>query len=220
MIKQPSIEDRIRALHSEVRQRGWAVDALDLSYLTGWSSELGWTRISNRLGNNMIDELTPTSETDSHPRSLSAIHGLRTQPLHTDGAHLRRPPDLVAFSASAPNDTPTLLWRPTYPPAFVSHGVFLVDAGSDRFLTTPHSMRSGFRFDPGCMTPIDQRARSAVEFFTDHRATAVVEHHWDTPGQLLLIDNRRVLHARANVSEGDEGRRITRMSFVVAAQNV
>lgn len=220
MTDQPSIEQRINALQLETRRRGWAVDTMDLSHLAAWSIRLGWKRIPNRPGDSAIDELIPTSEDESQPRSLSKSYGLRTQPLHTDGAHLRRPPDLVALYAPAPNDTPTLLWKPPYPPAHVSHGVFLVDAGSDRFLATPYSVRSGFRFDPGCMTPFDQRARLAAEYFEEHRSAAVFEHQWASPGQLLLIDNRHVLHARAAVAPDGEVRRLMRASFIVGPTNV
>jgi Taurine catabolism dioxygenase TauD, TfdA family len=163
---------------------------------------------------NEIDELTPTTEDGSRPKSLSATYGLGAQPLHTDGAHLRQPPDLVALHAPTPNSTPTLLWKPPYPPAALSNGLFLVDAGTDKFLAAPYSLRSGFRFDPGCMRPLDQRARLADDYFKEHHRK-VIEHHWTSPGQLLLIDNRRVLHARAAVSAEDETRRIDRASFEV-----
>jgi hypothetical protein len=212
MARNVPVNQRIAALYAEVRKNGWATETIEMNTLIAWSSHFGWKKVLNRRGSNDVDELVPTTEADAHPNSLSAVHGLRRQPLHTDGAHTRRPPDLIALSSAGTSTTPTLLWKPGYPPPYVSHGVFLVNDGIDRFLATAHSVRQGFRFDPGCMTPCDQRARAAVEFFAEEHSS-IVKHEWTSTGELLLIDNRRVLHARDEVSTCDHDRRLQRVSF-------
>ncbi|WP_433870706.1 TauD/TfdA family dioxygenase [Saccharopolyspora sp. CA-218241] len=95
-------------------------------------------------------------------------------------------------------------------PVYALHGVFLISSGNDSFFATPYA--SGrLRYDPGCMLPCDARARQAVQFF-DEAATSATEHAWSEPGQVLLIDNRRVLHARASAVD-EPHREIQRVSF-------
>ncbi|MEU1439349.1 TauD/TfdA family dioxygenase [Streptomyces sp. NPDC005786] len=67
------------------------------------------------------------------------------------------------------------------------------------------------RYDPGCMLPCDARARQAMQFFQESESLAD-EHQWNEPGQVLLIDNRRALHARAS-AEHEPQREIQRISF-------
>ncbi len=40
---------------------------------------------------------------------------------------------------------------------------------------------------------------------------------WTGTNQVLIVDNRRVLHARAAVAEGDTDRELTRVAFRVKA---
>jgi alpha-ketoglutarate-dependent taurine dioxygenase len=61
------------------------------------------------------------------------------------------------------------------------------------------------------MIPCDARARDVVAFFSE-AAAAAVEFLWDAPGKLLVIDNRRALHARASAVD-DPKRVIERVSF-------
>ncbi|KSU55458.1 hypothetical protein AS029_05450 [Microbacterium enclense] len=146
---------------------------------------------------------------------MSAVYGLEEQPLHTDGAHLHRPPDVIALCASEPSATPTIVWAgsSTYPtvPAYARSGIFTVRTKQGSFLTS--AVDGGrIRYDPVCMSPSDGMAREAVGYFTSLRASAE-EHHWDSPNLVLLIDNRRCLHARSAVAEGDETRRLERLTF-------
>ncbi|MEU9001963.1 TauD/TfdA family dioxygenase [Streptomyces goshikiensis] len=61
------------------------------------------------------------------------------------------------------------------------------------------------------MIPCDARARQSVRYF-EERESSASEHQWSEPGQVLLIDNRRVLHARASATHEPE-REIRRLSF-------
>ena len=135
---------------------------------------------------------------------MSAVHGLEEQPLHTDGAHLERPPDWIALIVEKPNSTPTKLWRPRsgsrpVPWEALVNGVFLVKNGSERFLA---SIKEGdrIRYDPTCMTPCDLRAVQAAAFFVTAEAE-VEEHQWRRDNEILLIDNREALHGRKAVTD-------------------
>jgi alpha-ketoglutarate-dependent taurine dioxygenase len=153
---------------------------------------------------------------EARPNSLSSRYGKAAQPLHTDGAHLAEPPDFVLLLAEKASKVPTLLWKcqiidyqvPSY--NNLLHGVFLVRNGGESFFRTAAS-RYDLCYDPGCMTPCDERARHAASFF-EAAAKSAVEHHWDTPGKVLLIDNRKVLHARA-AADDEPGREIIRVAF-------
>ena len=153
---------------------------------------------------------------------MSAVHGRGEQPLHTDGAHMLEPPDVVVLFAKKPSTTPTLLWSPyaeltnlDYPSirglSSLDGGLFLVQSGNDRFLASAHA-DGRFRYDPVCMTPCDERAREVARHFREAQADAH-QHQWAEHGQVLLINNRRALHARGGVSENDDGRILTRIAY-------
>ena len=213
------IKHQIASLYSEVEAHGWATGTIDIHHLISWSSHFGWDQVSNRRNAGDVDQLVPLTESDARPNSLSAKHGLRRQPLHTDGAHLRRPPDLIALSAKYASPTPTLLWKPGHPPTYAFHGVFLVNDGVDRFLTTSYSMHDGFRYDAGCMVPCDQRARDTAKLYAEGESSATI-HEWTSADELLLIDNRRVLHARDALAPDDHRRVLERVSFQIRTHHV
>jgi hypothetical protein len=96
-------------LAEAARVAGWAVGSIQLPALRIRAHDLGWEQVATRRGDSPVSVLRPTAAEEAHPRSLSAIHGLGEQPMHTDGAHLREPPDYLVFHADRPN-RPTLLW--------------------------------------------------------------------------------------------------------------
>ncbi len=123
----------------------------------------GLDRDRPRHGDPAVSVLRPAAADAACPNSLSSAYGLRQQPLHTDGAHLGTPPDIVVLIATGP--------RPVHGGAAVihirgggisaegvRHGMFLVRNGRVSFYT-PALSRGRYRYDPGCMTPCDARAR-------------------------------------------------------------
>jgi hypothetical protein len=93
----------------------------------------------------------------------------------------------------------------------LAHGMFLVHCGRDSFYT-PVLADVRYRYDPGCMTACDARARLVEEYFAGQLAAATA-FQWSGTDQLLVIDNRRVLHGRAAVADADAGRELTRVAF-------
>jgi len=89
--------------------------------------------------------------------------------------------------------------------------MFLTHTGRDSFYA-PVIARGRWRYDPGCMIPCDARARHVDEYLTAQLASAWT-WQWTQAEQVLVIDNRSVLHARAAVAEGDEGRELARIAF-------
>ena len=73
-----------------------------------------------------------------------------------------------------------------------------------------------YRYDPGCETPCDARAREVQGYFEQQFSHASA-HEWSAAGQVLVVDNRRALHARAAVADGDLERELTRIGFQTGA---
>lgn len=157
------------------------------------------------------NDLRPLSQAQAPPRSLSATYGLGAQPLHTDGAHLASPPDIIVLHAAEATPTATVVWRPSLNdlPLGVTWGLFTVRARGHSSLG-PAWDGQRFVYDPGCMSPADHLAKEAATFFDANRAAATV-HEWTAADQLLFIDNRRALHARNAVI--DPERRVSRLAL-------
>ncbi|WP_156382766.1 hypothetical protein [Sanguibacter sp. Leaf3] len=207
----------LAVMYKEARKNGWSSSIGTLAELSWMTRAQGWTAIKQRSDDTTPETvLRPLSAEDAHPASMSATYGLGAQPLHTDGAHTPEPPDLIVLMGEAPSSTPTYLFKDvTYDttPKGIYSGVFRVDAGKDTFLTTALS-RGRMRYDPGCMTPLDARAREVSRYFEEQLANAH-PFSWDTENLVLLIDNKRALHARGSVAAGDEGRSLTRLAYRV-----
>ena len=190
---------------------GGAADVLDAAL------ELGWQPIPTRPGDSPVGLIRARPGEDANANSLSRRYGLGLFPLHTDGAHFEDPPDVTVLCAETVSATPTLLWAvdldaaddPAQLTEDLDHGLFCVSDGRSSRLLTARSA-TGFRYDPGCMTPLDQRARRVVTFFDSMRPRAC-RHMWQHTPQILVIDNLRALHARGAVSESDRGRKLQRI---------
>lgn len=213
---------RLSDLVESARRSGWAVGSMRLGSVLVQAEALGWVEVPTREGEPAVSVLRPTTADEAHPRSLSATHGLGEQPLHTDGAHLPVPPHIVVLHAAKPNGTPTRVWslhspatNPDYPvlPLLTGlrAGLFMVSSGKERFLAAARDAE-GWRYDPGCMSPCDQRAREAVLYF-ESLGPSAHSHQWTEPDQVLVIDNRRALHARGAVSAADVDRTLFRVAY-------
>lgn len=205
----------LKSLIAEALLNGWATGSGKIEFLQWQMDQVGATSIPIRTGQEPIALLKPVAKADAHPNSLSAIYGTGSQPLHTDGAHLPEPPDIVILACESTSNVATRLWKTPGsfikpPPIYVHHGIFAVLAGRDSFYSTAYPDRR-YRFDPGCMVPCDQRARQAVTYFSGLEAEAV-EHHWSEPDLVLAIDNKRVLHARSS-AEDEPNRQIKRLAM-------
>ena len=194
---------------ARVKARGWA-----LARSGGGSHELRsmletvarqfGTPLAGREGRSM-DRLSPRSQGEAHPKSLSAIHGAGVFPLHTDGAHLAKPPRfiLLACQAAGSSPVPTVLARydslglAERTACNLSAAPFLVSNGRRSFYATICGEREMcVRYDRGCMRPASpQSAELAVLFEDALRHAPVHTHHW-VAGDILVVDNWRVLHGR------------------------
>jgi hypothetical protein len=89
--------------------------------------------------------------------------------------------------------------------------MFLVRNHEQSFFTQVLTDR-GLRFDPGCMSGCDERAREVSSFFAE-RLVECTENFWRDENQVLVFDNRQALHARSKVNSEDLERELTRVAF-------
>ena len=205
---------------------GWATGTLPRPNQTLIDSalvQLKWRPTSTRRGDPPVSTLRPVSKERARPNSISATVGLGQQPLHTDGAHLLQVPDLVLLISSEPNSTPTRIGRVRRTSTTettagrllpgLRDGIFLVNSGPRSFLAAAYSSE-GLRYDPGCMTPCDQQAAELAGLLS--REEHVTEEvPWTEENQVVLIQNRRILHGRAAVTDADHDRELQRIAICV-----
>jgi hypothetical protein len=79
--------------------------------------------------------------------------------------------------------------------------VFHVRNGRGSFYASIVGLDPRFiRYDPGCMHPVSPEALEALALFSNERvAPQSISFHWQ-PGDLLIIDNWRMLHARGHLT--------------------
>lgn len=200
---------------AELTRRGWTSFAGTLEDLTGYAENAGWDAVPLRRGEAPVSDLHPVDVASARPNSMSSRTGIGAQPLHTDGAHLQSPPDVVALESTRTHRAATRLWSSNcsnVPWEDLRHGVFGVSNGRARSHRLA-AVDECIRYDPCCMFPLDERARRVVRFFA---ATfdASHRHEWlsDSP-EVLMIDNRRTLHAREAVDPTAPPRHLKRIAF-------
>lgn len=199
---------------AEADRNGWSELQISLARFMARVRQLDLEAVPPRMGDDVITTLVPKAKAAASTPSLSALYGTDEFPLHTDGAHLERVPDYIVLEAT--NDesgVPTLLHKIDQSAAYarlgdaISHGMFLIENGASSFYAPV--CRRGYRYDPGCMKPADGLAESVAEYFSELRAD-VTTHEWTSPGKLLIIANRFVVHGRGAAS-GASGRELKRV---------
>ena len=205
-------------------QRGWVAHAAESGDADSVASELG--RIGDMLGTRVmgragaLDEvIQPQASDDAHPRSLSAQYGLNTLPLHVELGHRPRPCRYLLLGCIDPGSpravTMLLDWRTLgFSPEelhLLEGAPIFVRTGRRSFYSTILSAdRAYLRYDPGCLEAVDERGRTALRLLEQRLAVGFPEIHEWRRGDILIIDNWRVLHGRGPSGHGS-GRRLARI---------
>ena len=187
------------------------------SSLTVMASKLGAPAL---YGSSNIDSITPHHRDSARRHSLSAHYGLDRLPLHSDTSHWPTPCRFVLLACLNPGnvDTPTLLLDTSMITLssvqrnMASSSVFLIRNGQQSFYSSILSSRRQYmRLDPGCMVPLDADAASAMHIYSyDNNHEDVREISWGK-GDILAIDNWRVLHGRHECKDGYDQRKLLRV---------
>lgn len=208
---------------ADLVEAGWihlSVHATDDDVLPALS-ELGdrlGMRASGRAAAT-LEVVAPRTVQQAHPRSLSSLHGLGSLPLHVELSHRVRPCRYVLLGCldpGAPGVATTLLDRRTLDltadeTALLKGAPVLVRSGRRSFYSTIMPADGEYlRYDQACMEPVDERGRAAMRLVEERLARCPPERHDWRAGDILIIDNWRVLHGRASASAA-AGRRLARI---------
>ncbi|MEH7876607.1 TauD/TfdA family dioxygenase [Rhizobium laguerreae] len=205
-------------------ERGWSrhsSEAMDHGSIVRELGQLGdWLgrRVPGRAG-SLEEVVKPRTVDDAHPRSLSARYGLGTLPFHTELSHRTRPCRYLLLGCINPGSpaaaTVLLDWRTLgfsrEELDLLEHAPVLVRTGRRSFYSTIMAPDCAFfRYDPGCLEALDDRGRSALKLVEARiAASEAMAHNW-RQGDILIIDNWRVLHGRSP-SDQASGRRLARI---------
>ncbi len=171
-------------------------------------------------GRTVVDELVPVSEGKAQPRSLSRATGTGAQPWHMDMAHRPVPARYLALGmlecSSGTAATELLdadLLLPDELNEAASTEPFLVRTGAKSFYATIKGKgQPFFRLDPGCMEGATERARRLMTLLADLCVPPTYVHRW-TPGSILVLDNWKVFHRRADARD-DPTRSLFRVTIL------
>lgn len=217
----------LRELWENAAKAGWSSGQLlerhKVELIPHYAEQLGWTPVGTRAGEGPVSVLRPVGQTRARAETMSAVHGLGAQPLHVDGSHMLRPPDIVVLFSEEPNETPTRIWKPEARgrnQEAAQHGLFLVGSGRSAFVA-PALDRDGrlWRYDPVIMRPADERARTIAAHLDSTSVLHAQDVRWEGENGVLVIDNRKTMHGRAALAEGDEARKLIRMAFYLGDKN-
>ncbi|MER8671234.1 TauD/TfdA family dioxygenase [Mesorhizobium sp. M1156] len=209
---------------ASLAERGWSRHSSEGTDAGTIVRELG--RLGDRLGSRVqgragaLEEVVqPRAADDAHPRSLSRRYGLGALPFHTELSHRTRPCRYLLLGCIDPGSpaaaTMLLDWRTLgfsrEELDLLEDTPILVRSGRRSFYSTILSPGGAFlRYDPGCLEAFDERGRQALRVVVDRIAGAPAQaHHW-RQGDILIIDNWRVLHGRTPSDRGS-GRRLARI---------
>ena len=168
----------------------------------------------------LVDELTPKDKHKANAHSLSRITGTGRQPWHMDLAHRVDPARYLVmgmhecspFAANTEILDASLLLSDQHVEAAFSEP-FLVRTGARSFYATMASRNQPFvRFDPGCMQGATDRAKDLMQNILARELPASYIFKWEA-GSVLIIDNWKMLHRRADASSSTK-RELYRISVM------
>lgn len=205
-------------------ERGWALLVERSSEANAIVREIG--RIGDLLGRRAVgrsraleEMIEPQSPDQAHPRSLSSSYGLNALPLHAELSHRLRPCRYLLLGCIDPGSasvaTTLLDWRTLGfsidELSLLESAPILVRNGRRSFYSTVLSPGHAFlRYDPACLEAVDERGRTALKIVDRRLAGGSPARHQWCRGDILIIDNWRVLHGRTPSEQGS-ARRLARI---------
>ena len=165
--------------------------------------------------------ISPQPTTKAKLNTLSSRYGMEAFPFHTDAAYWAAPPRFILFHCVSPGagSRPTLLIDPREwslserERRMLCNEVWKITTNRPFLCTAGTQGEHGLclRFDEACMAPVTAGARSIRDVVQDSiDRSEVVAINW-REGDLLVIDNLRLLHARGKAAQADEDRILARI---------
>lgn len=164
------------------------------------------------------ETITPCIRAEAYPHSQSAAHGLDPIPLHAELSHRPVPCRYVVLGCVNPGKsssaTMTLDWRKlkftSDEMALLKGAPLLIRNGRKSFYSTAIPPDERFlRYDGECLEAVDARGHAALATIRARISSIAPAAHRMLKGDVLVIDNWRMLHGREAVPE-HSGRTLTR----------
>jgi Taurine catabolism dioxygenase TauD, TfdA family len=203
----------VELLASDLERDGWCRFAsgadceADIVVATDRTAELLGRTTTGRAG-AARETITPCIRANAHPRSQSARHGLNAIPLHVELSHRPVPCRYVVLgcinSGKSTSATTTLDWRTLQftsdEIALLKGAPLLVRNGRKSFYSTAIPSDERFlRFDCECLEAVDARGLAALDTIKARLSSVLPAAHQLQRGDVLVIDNWRMLHGREAV---------------------
>jgi alpha-ketoglutarate-dependent taurine dioxygenase len=169
----------------------------------------------------LVKDIRPQPKETANSNTLSSRYGMGAFPVHTEAAYLGRPPRFLMLYCVEPGsggrttvliDTAALSSRL---PALGRPGTWVVKADRRPFLCHVLWRRAldkvGVRYDRECLFPCGKAAQTEEETILDFISSSTPARITWASGQLLVIDNHRVLHGRGGSINDDRDRWLKRI---------
>lgn len=188
--------------------------------LLGIIQELGPIEVDQRSP-QLIRDIRPQQTSVAKPNTLSSRYGVRSFPFHTDTAHWDSPARYLLLYCVSPGQgaRPTLLqdslaWQLSEEEKDLACRA-LWAVGHRRVRLSHVATRSGdqlsVRYDMDCMRPMTKEAIE-LKAILESRINASAQRRIDWQiGNLLVIDNHRMIHARGEAQRLDPDRLLKRI---------
>ncbi len=193
----------------ELQRKGWAKTSAGISdpdelaeFLETVASRIG-EPFRHKFG--VVEKLSPRHAETGNPNSLSGRYSLAPFPLHCDTSHWRVPCRYMFLGCVNPGAIPTstllldtseIILSPEER-TLVQSSVFLIKNGRRSFYSSILSTQRKFiRLDPGCMVAINEESKVAMELYSYVKQKHQLNKISWCIGDVLVIDNWRVLHGR------------------------
>ena len=183
--------------HKEVGWRCYKTSAIDREALSklllALARRLG-TVVSGR-GNKSVEPIVPRDTHSAEVRSLSAVYGLGELPMHIDMAHHVRPARYLLIGCVCPGqsvaqtrllETGELAFTSSELSLLSSAPIFVRSGKRSFYSTILDQSRPFWRYDPGCMEPIDSRGEKALAVMNRVVSRAHPTTHTWSAGEVLL----------------------------------
>lgn len=209
-ILQKPCAPQLLSVFDELHDRGWVTTHLQPNEtLQEFAAKIG-TVLPHRFGSAnrflvAMDGLSAKKNTASH------VYGRGCFPLHTDLAYASEPPRyLLLRSHFGASGAATCVLDPfvaigTAWLELIKRGTWRISTGTSTRAGTMRlpGTQLGFRWDPHLMRPLNRFAVVASSEILPalQSSTISYKHTWQRAQQVLLIDNWRVLHGRAEVAQ-------------------
>jgi alpha-ketoglutarate-dependent taurine dioxygenase len=212
-----------RQARNALLTRGWAL--LRASSQAGSSMEAQCLTLARQLGvptpsrsKGVVDVLVPTAHSGAKPQSLSRRVGLGEQPWHVDLAYRMQPARYLVVGCLSSGQTQVrteLVDREAFLPRSrlldaLAEPYLVRNGGKSFYATILEGSEEFIRFDPGCMYGCTQRARLLMQGLLTASTPPTYTHSWAS-GDILIVNNWRMLHRRADASHC-KGRALLRVS--------